>query len=176
MSGTGLGAGRLARAGAARAPAPGRVTVIGIGNSWRGDDAAGLAVASLVRAARRPGVEAIGFEGEPVSLLGTWAAQDTVYLADAVGPDGEPGRLYRFDAAAGLPPGPLRRRGTHTFSIADAIELARALGELPRRLVVYGIEGAVFRTGAPLSPRVRRAAAEVSARILAELAAHGGGR
>lgn len=146
-----------------------RALVFGIGNAYRGDDAAGLAVAALVRSARQPGVRVLEFEGEPVSLLDLWTGADAVYLADAVSSGGEPGTVYRFDAAHGLPPGPLRHRGTHAFSLTDMIELARAVGRLPGRLVVHGIEGASFQAGGPLSAPVRSAVAEVAGRIFSEL-------
>jgi hydrogenase maturation protease len=47
--------------------------------------------------------------------------------------------------------------------LADAIELARALGRLPPRVTVYGIEGERFDTGAPLSDSVAGAIDEVVA-------------
>jgi hypothetical protein len=49
------------------------------------------------------------------------------------------------------------------------VELARALGRLPGRTIVYGIEGGTFDTGAPLSDAVQAAAAEVAASIRREL-------
>ena len=146
-----------------------RVLVIGIGNTYRGDDAAGLAVAEWIRAAAPPDVTVVRHEGEPISLLETWDQARDVYLVDAVSSDGEPGNVYRFDTAteplAARPP----PRGTHALGVADTIELARALGRLPRRLVSYGIEGRCFAAGASLSLPVREAVAVVSGRLLAEL-------
>ena len=40
---------------------------------------------------------------------------------------------------------------THALGLADAVELARSLGRLPQRVVVYGIEGAAFEFGNGLS-------------------------
>ena len=54
------------------------------------------------------------------------------------------------------------------MGVADAIELARALGELPVRCVVYAVEGQSFETGAPLSARVEAAVFEVERRVRAE--------
>lgn len=151
-----------------------RVLVIGIGNAWRGDDAAGLAVARRLRAIVPPGVDVLEHPGEPVSLIDEWAGADTVYLADAVCSGGVPGTLHRLDATA-RPLGALfGRRGTHAVGLADTVELARALGALPRRVVGYGIEGACFAAGAGLSPPVRRAVSVVSARLLAEASAPDG--
>ena len=58
---------------------------------------------------------------------------------------------------------------THAFSVAEAIEMARALGQLPRRLVVYGIEGKNFESGISLSPEIETAAEETAHRVKAEL-------
>ena len=38
--------------------------------------------------------------------------------------------------------------------LPEAVELARELDRLPRRLVVYGIEGESFEAGEGLSPAV----------------------
>jgi hydrogenase maturation protease len=52
---------------------------------------------------------------------------------------------------------------------AEAIELARTLGRLPRRLVVYGIEGASFHPGAPLTPAVADAVKMAAGMVRAEI-------
>ena len=43
---------------------------------------------------------------------------------------------------------------THAFGVAEAIELARALRQLPSSLVVYGVEGTTFEPGMCLSTAV----------------------
>jgi len=58
---------------------------------------------------------------------------------------------------------------THGLGLAEAIELARALGALPPRCVVYAIEGASFEAGAPLTPAVSDAVADVALRLEAEI-------
>jgi hydrogenase maturation protease len=148
--------------------------VIGLGNRYRSDDAAGLAVAERIREAGPPGLEVIELEAEPVSLVDVWAGYPVVYLVDAVSSGGEPGTVYRFDATSQPPPAQFRNRGTHAFSVADAVQLARALGRLPRQLITYGIEGAAFRAGRGLSPEAEKAVAAVAAQLLDELARNGG--
>jgi hydrogenase maturation protease len=150
-------------------PAACRALVIGIGNPYRGDDAAGLAVGEHIRAAAPPGVEVVEHEGEPVSLIDAWGQARLVYLIDVVSSGGEPGSVYRFDATTQPLDAQFSHRGTHTLSIADTIELARALGRLPHRLIGYGIEGRTFTAGAGLSPEARAAVGTVSARLLEEL-------
>jgi len=147
--------------------------VIGIGTYNRGDDAAGLAVAERVDAAGLPGVIVRRLAGDQLGLLDAWAddtsGSDPVYVIDAMCSGSPVGTIARFDAVTPLGTR-FAHRGTHTFSLADVIELARALGELPEHLTGYGIEGACFDTGAPLSPSATMAVAEVASRLIEELA------
>jgi hydrogenase maturation protease len=142
--------------------------VIGIGNPDRGDDAAGLAVAGKVRAAAPAGISVIELGGDQLALLDAWDGDADVYVVDAVCSGGAAGTVYRFDAATPLG-GDFSHRGTHLFSLADVIELARALGRLPARLTGFGIEGAGFELGAPLSPEAEAAVRNVAGQILDEL-------
>lgn len=77
--------------------------------------------------------------------------------------------MRRFDAAAA--PLPLHAFGlsTHGLDLAEAIELARVLGQLPPTCVVYAIEGACFEGGASLSPAVAEAVTDVARRLCAEI-------
>lgn len=144
--------------------------VIGIGNPDRGDDAAGLAVARSIReatAARRD-VTVVELTGDQLALLDMWGDEKDVYVIDAVWSGANPGTVFRFDATRPLSVR-FEGRGTHTFSLADVVELARVLGRLPARLTGYGIEGATFAFGAGLSPEVEAAVKGVTGQLLAEL-------
>jgi hydrogenase maturation protease len=141
--------------------------VIGVGNAYRGDDAAGLVVA---RRLRERGVEAIEQEGEPVALIDVFAARDAVVLVDAVQSGAPPGTVHRFDVSDGPLPRELRgSTSTHAVGLGEAIELARALGRLPPLVVVYGVEGARFATGVGLSYEVEAALAPLVEAISGEL-------
>ncbi len=147
------------------------ILVIGIGNPDRGDDAAGLAVATRIREAAPPGhVTVRELIGDQLALLDAWTGASDVYVVDAVCSGGTPGTVYRFDAADTLTDR-FRHRGTHTFSLADVVELARALGRLPRRLAGFGIEGAQWELGSALSPQVAAAVGTVTSQLLKELKA-----
>ncbi len=80
-----------------------------------------------------------------------------------------PGTIHRFDARAQARAPHFLRHSTHTFGVAEAIELGRALNQLPAQLVIYGIEGANFEAGEGLTPMVARAAKQVVQAVLAEL-------
>ncbi|HEX6580911.1 MAG TPA: hydrogenase maturation protease [Actinomycetota bacterium] len=135
----------------------GGVTVIGIGNRFRRDDAAGLEVARRVRMLVDGDVRILELEGEPIDALDVWTAADEVILADAVAGTGAAGTVHLLDASEAPIPAPFRVKGTHAFSLADVVELARATELLPRSLVVYGIEGGDFSTGEGLTEPVARA-------------------
>jgi hydrogenase maturation protease len=146
-----------------------RVVVIGVGNPYRRDDAAGLVVAQRLRQAAPGHVTVMELEGEPTALLEAWKGAHTVVLIDAVFSGAEAGTVHRLDAQAGAIPQELFRYSTHAVSVAEAVELARALGQLPPKLVVYGIEGKDFRAGVGLSPEVESRVAELTERVLREL-------
>jgi len=145
--------------------------VIGIGNAWRNDDGAGLAVARLLDAMLLDGVEVLEREGEPTSLIDAWEGAAAVWLVDAVSSGAQAGSVHRHDASAEALPARLYDTSTHHFGLAEAVELARALGRLPEHVVVFGIEGASFDTGETLSPEVQAAAARVAEAIREEVAA-----
>ena len=146
-----------------------RSVVIGVGNSDRGDDAAGL---ELVRRLRRhvpPGAAVRECTGGAFALLEAWRGCRRAVLVDAAEGGGRPGAVHRFEAHRQTLPAWLRHASTHSPGVAEAVELARALGERPAEVVLYAIEGGAFGHGGPLSPPVRRAIGRVEARIVREL-------
>ena len=135
--------------------------LIGVGNPDRGDDGAGRAVARRLLGDERLGLNVRECTGEATDLMEAWAGYDDVVLVDACRGAGPPGSVHRVgpDEAAGV--ATLRHASTHSLGVAAAIGLARALGTLPRRLVIYAIEAGQAREGAGLSPEVERAVDEV---------------
>lgn len=151
------------------APDGPRRVVIGVGNAWQADDGAGLAVAQRVRELVPAGVEVRELEGEPVTLVEAWEGADEAYVVDAVSSGAAPGTVHRVEATEAPLPRELSNASTHLFGVGESVELARSLGRLPKRLVVYGIEAAEISAGRELSPEVRAAVDEAATRILGEL-------
>ena len=141
--------------------------VIGLGSLERGDDAIGRLIARRLSA--RGGIEVIELEGEAGALVECLDGAEAAYIADAAVLGGAPGDVHRFDAVEGKLPASLTSFSTHGLGLAEGIELARALKRLPRRCLVYAVEGRCFDVGAPISPEVAAAAAEVEGRILRDM-------
>ena len=132
----------------------GRIRVIGIGNADRGDDAAGLLVAREL-ASRLPALDVVECMGDQMRLLDAWQGATVVLVVDAMRTGLEPGTLHVLDASgAPLPADPAL--SAHGFGLATAVELGRAVGKLPTRLVIIGIEGADLASASPFRPRCRR--------------------
>jgi hydrogenase maturation protease len=140
--------------------------IIGVGNEWAGDDAAGVEVARRLAADAPADMRVVRHDGGDLSmLLDEWGDADAAVVVDAARSGAPAGAVHRFDAACAPLPAHLLRTSTHAFGVAETIELARALGRLPPVLDVYAIEGAVFEAGAPLSPVVERAVERVVAEL-----------
>src|SRR6516225_4285895 len=123
---------------------PGQILIIGLGNDYRGDDAVGRVLARRLQAIAGDNVRVLEESGEGAALMESWKGGDFVILIDAVHCGGAVGSIHRFDAAMQPVPGSFFHYSTHAFSVAEAVELARALNQLPPRLIIYGIEGKNF--------------------------------
>jgi hydrogenase maturation protease len=131
------------------------LVVIGVGNRLRGDDGAGLEVVRRLTDLRTNAQIALhAHEGEGVGLLELWDGADVAVLVDCMRSGAAPGTVRRIDMSSETAPVPLRGTSSHATGVAEAIELARALGALPSAVIVYGVEGASFGIGAGLSDPV----------------------
>jgi hydrogenase maturation protease len=124
-----------------------RRTVIGVGNPYRGDDGVGVLVARRLRDAGIEDVTVMEQDGEAAALIEALKEMDMAVLIDAA-QGANPGAIHRFDAASGKLPSHMFSWSTHDMG--------------------YAIEGESFEAGAPLSPPVEAAAAEVERRVREE--------
>jgi hydrogenase maturation protease len=143
----------------------GECLVIGLGNPERGDDGVGPLVAERLLGK----AHSIIHTGDAFGLIEDWAGADFVFVVDAAALFSAPGCVHRIDALQEALPRALLAPSTHTFGLIDAIQLARALDVLPRRLVIFAIEGACFELGAGISPEVSAAADRAVRLIMEEL-------
>ncbi|MGW4898557.1 hydrogenase maturation protease [Kitasatospora sp. NPDC004240] len=153
-----------------------RIVLIGVGNEYRHDDGAALAVLAELTSS---GVEADRIalcDGEPTRLMDLWDGADLAVVVDAVhGHPGRPGRIHRVSVYPDLPEDPLDEAvaaGTHGLGLGHGIALASALGRLPGELVIIAVEGADFGIGEGLSPVVVAAVPRAAGMVRETVAAH----
>ena len=141
-----------------------RVRVVGLGTPF-GDDRAGWEVVE-----RLPPELAAEVTSDPLAVLECPPGCELLVVIDACrGADPRPSTLHRFE----WPDARLLTEGgvsSHGVGLTAALELATALGRLPRRVVVFAIEGEAEAHGAGLSPAVEAALPVAVARVLAEIA------
>lgn len=143
--------------------------VIGVGNLDRGDDAVGRLVASALRVTVPEGVIVVESDGDPAAIMDAWAGAGLAVVIDAMVSGAPPGTVRRFDATDDPLPAAVDLASTHGLGAAEAVELARSLGRLPDRLLVYGVEGISFHPGAPMSGPVAAAVEVARGMVAAEV-------
>lgn len=146
------------------------IYLIGVGNEFRQDDGVGLVLLKKLQQQIPAGIKTLETSGEGVELMEAWQGAETVYIFDASRSGAKTATIHRFDARIQSIPTKFFNCSTHTFGVAEAVELARSLNRLPPKLIIYAIEGKNFDLGLGLSPEVEQAAADVVGRVLRELA------
>lgn len=132
--------------------------MVGVGNPWRSDDAAGLEVARrLVDLNQEPGIHVRRHEGDGTGLLALWEDADAVVIVDAARLAARAGTLLRLDAGSTAVPLALGSASSHALGVAEAIELARALQTLPKTVIVFALSGVSYGFGSALSAPVAAA-------------------
>src|SRR3972149_5844328 len=81
-----------------------RVLVIGVGNPYRRDDAAGRETVRRLRDRAPHVIATLEHDGEGTSLMEAWQGADLVIVVDAVSSGAAPGTGRRFDVHSEPPP------------------------------------------------------------------------
>ena len=149
-----------------------RVVVIGIGNEFRSDDAAGLLAARRLRTALRNAADVLEHVSEGTLLFELWEDADLVFLIDAVDSSNPPGTIHRIDLTKQTPAELPHMRSTHSLGVPESLRIARMLGKIPNDLKFYGIEGESFADGISVTPEVGRAIAAVAGEIEQDILGH----
>ncbi|HEY6952572.1 MAG TPA: hydrogenase maturation protease [Bacteroidota bacterium] len=146
------------------------ICIIGVGNEYRSDDGVGLLVARKLKKANIPGTTVLELSGEGGGLMESWEGANVVVIVDAVSSGAPLGTTYCFDARSEAIPSGFFHYSTHAFSVAESIELAKILGKMPERCLLYGIEGRNFGMGTGVAPALRKAADKIVAEIRRNIA------
>lgn len=141
--------------------------MIGVGHAYRADDGIGPLVAARVAELAR--IDVIECRGDVLALIDHWDGADAVVIIDAATGGTQPGHIHRIDASCGTLPRDVSLSSTHAVGVADTIALARMLGRLPGRVIVYAVEGACFEPGAPMTAEVESAAGSLPGIVVTEV-------
>ncbi len=153
--------------GAGKVP-PGAIKIIGIGQSLRGDDAAGLSAVRLwvetFHAEALPqGVQVELTELPGIGLLNLLQGAHYAILVDAVHSGVRPGTIHRLieDQLESFTTG---SGSAHGWGVAETLSLGRQLEptNLPPELILIGIEAGQLDLGEALSPDVASSLPEVT--------------
>ncbi len=140
--------------------------VVGVGNAARGDDGIGPAVIEAIRAEPElADAETVVAAGDLSDLVVTWEPDQDVVIVDAMIGGGPPGTVVTIDGLRDPLPEADRPLSSHGFGLADTVQLARALGRLPRSLTIVAVQVGDIDHLAQLTEPVRDAVAEVVARV-----------
>jgi hydrogenase maturation protease len=150
-----------------------KLLVLGIGQSLRGDDAAGPEAVRMWRETHPQtagGVRVETAELPGLALLDLLAGMDAALLVDAVQAAAPAGTVIRVepDELSSFTPD---AQSAHGWGVAETLQLGRALDPALAhvRVTLIGIAGQDFGMGAALSPEVQKALAGVVERIEAEV-------
>lgn len=119
---------------------PSCIRIIGIGSPVSGDDLGMQLVEMLSRhpAFQKDNIEFVVVERPGTTLLQYFEDADTVCLVDALLDESEKG-VVRIDVEDLLShPATI---SSHHFGVAETLQLAATLGQLPPRLLIYGVTG-----------------------------------
>lgn len=143
--------------------------ILGLGNPLRGDDGVGPAVLARLQREVLPNWTRLVDGGTGgLEILLEFEGATKVIAVDAAFFGGSPGEVRRFDLLD-TQLGRTHWGAGHAHGLGAAIELASALQQLPRELILYAIEPENLDSLGGLSTVVARAIPSVVARILAEL-------
>lgn len=150
-----------------------KIAVIGIGQSLRGDDAAGLEIVGLWQAeypltAQKVEVELAELPG--LALLDRLEGMKAAILVDAVHSSDAAGTLYRLgpeDLAAFS----TDAQSAHGWGVAETLALGHSLyPELAKcRISLIGIAGKTFNLGAGLSSEVQAGLLQAASMVEKEI-------
>jgi hydrogenase maturation protease len=147
-----------------------QILILGMGNTLYGDDGLGVRVAEeLTHQKLPPGVAVEIAAVSGIDLVLRMDGWERVIIIDAVQMGEKPGAWRRFRAedvryfAGG------QGLSLHETGVAQALELAEALGKLPKEVLIYGVEPERLQISEELSPSVQAVIPEITQHILGEL-------
>ena len=130
--------------------------VIGIGNRFRRDDASALRVIERLSGRVPASTTLLESDGEPARLIDSWADVPIAVVVETVRQNRPPGSVTGIDWDEHAAPAGGREHGSHSLGVLEAIALGRAVGRMPRKLRLVGIQPEDLGWGEGLTDAVAR--------------------
>ena len=144
--------------------------LLALGNEMKTDDGIGIALLEQVRD-RLPGWTCLTLVQPGPELFCHWATATTVWVIDALDAGWEPGQAGQMDLLQGVEAARFASQA-HGFGLAEALALARALGQLPPVLRLFGVQGQSFATGWGLSRQIQGLLPQLASDLLLAIQTH----
>jgi len=144
-----------------------KTLIIGVGNLYRGDDAAGLMVSRSIQG--KLDADIIEHDGEVTSLMDVMRGRKSVIIIDAVCSGANVGEILEYDLNKISLPDIFAKSSTHSFGISEAVELIKVIDVLPEKLIFYGVEGKYFDEGQGVCNEVNDSVTVLAEKIIKDL-------
>lgn len=153
------------------APAEGKTLVVGLGNPLMTDEGVGPLLVERLREKAGEATDCdfldLGVAG--LTVLHAMRGYERVIFIDCAFMDEAPGTLRRFTPDEAHSRKERFRMTLHGQDLMETLELARELGELPERVVLFGIQPQSVEPGQELSPALASSIDDYLETILQEL-------
>lgn len=130
--------------------------IIGIGNEFRGDDAAGILIARKLKN-DFPEIEIIEFFEIELDLIDYFKKYDNIIIIDALkSHKSEAGTIEIFEITENFEFTSLQYFSSHSISLSDVLKFSKILNCLPKKLIIIGINSTNFEMGSHISFDIER--------------------
>jgi hydrogenase maturation protease len=142
------------------------ITIVGIGNEFRGDDGVALFTLRDLKDTLPPQVKIVEMTGDQSNLLELMQDTNNMIIIDAVNSTAPSGTILHINASEEPFPHNFFAISSHGIDLAQSIELARTMKKLPSVVLIYGIVGRDFSFTTSLSQQVKDSAEMVKNKIV----------
>ncbi len=132
--------------------------VLGLGNPLMSDEGIGVFLISRLSmlADSFPSVEFADAGTGGMSLLHYFEGRDKVVIIDCANMNEEPGKIKRFTPAQVKSVKQLAHFSLHEQDLLKIIEIAKQLGQCPKKIVIFGIQPKNVSFGQSLSEELEQ--------------------
>ncbi len=138
--------------------------VIGLGNTFRGDDKLGISVIKTLKEEYPDLADYYIEQGDPTRLADLWDRRNTI-IVDAVKAPDNTLEIFEIHSLREL-----RREyvrfSTHSIDLKEALMLCDILHEQPKSIYIIGVRGSSWEVGDEISPEVQSKIPDVIEKII----------